>query len=371
MKIPPFALERFFARYEFSARYLLSSSDCDGLAMSEVLGWADDELRALWDGMKLGYTESPGHPLLRAEVARLYDRVDPAEVVAFVPEEGIFAAMHCLLAPGDHVVCVSPAYQSLFQVADSLGCTLSSWDAREEEGWRFDLADLAALVQPDTRLIVVNFPHNPTGSLPTREEFAKIVRIASACGAYLFSDEMYRLLEQDPNDRLPSGAEVYERAVVLSGMSKTFGMAGARVGWLVTHDERLRARLLGFKDYLTICGSAPSELLAVMALRSRKRIVERHVERIRRNIAALGEFTAARPGLLAVTPPRAGSVCFPHLMEEPSAMEFAERVVREAGIMIVPSGLFGYGDRHIRLGLGREDFPQVLGKLGDYLDGRG
>jgi aspartate/methionine/tyrosine aminotransferase len=371
MQPVPFALERYFARHEFSARYLLSSSDCDGLPLAELLSWADDETRALWDGLALGYTESPGHPLLRQEIAGLYAGVLAGEVIEFVPEEGIFAAMNCLLRAGDHVVCTYPAYQSLFQIAQDLGCEVDRWLPREKEGWHFAPADLESLMRPQTRLVVVNFPHNPTGYLPPRADFEAIVDIARRADAYLFCDEMYRFLEQDQADRLPSAVELYDKAVVLFGMSKTFGLAGLRVGWLVTHDEELRRNLATFKDWTTICGSAPSEILALIGLRARERIVQRHVARIGRNLAELEGFATAHPGLLAFTPPRAGSVLFARLLGEPSASQFADRVVSDAGIMIVPSSVLGYGDEHIRIGLGRSNFPEALGKLSDYLAAQG
>ena len=289
-------------------------------------------------------------------------------MIEFVPEEAIYAAMHCLLATGDHVVSVYPAYQSLHQVAADLGCVVERWEPQEEDGWRFDPAQLERLVRPETRLIVVNFPHNPTGSLPTQAEFRRVVEIARACGAHLFCDEMYRLLEQDPADRLPSGVEVYEKAVTLFGMSKTFGLAGLRLGWLATHDEELRGKLSTFKDYLTICGSAPSELLALMALRDREAIAQRHVRRIAANLEVLGEFVKAHSDLLRFAPPRAGFRLLPPPAREESATEFAARAVNEAGVMIAPSSVFGYGDHHIRIGLGRADFPQALARLGGHLE---
>lgn len=367
MDIRPFALERYFAKYEFSARHLLSSSDCDGLAMAEVLSWADDELRAAWEELMLGYTEAPGHPLLRAEIAGLYEGVNPGEVIEFVPEEGIFAALTCLVGPGDHVVCTYPGYQSLFEVAVSLGATVDHWTPREDEDWRFDPDDLAALVEPRTRLIVVNFPHNPTGALPSRADIGRVADIARDADVHLFCDEMYRFLEQDPVDRLPSGPELYEKAVALFGMSKTYGLAGLRVGWLVTHDGGLRARLQGFKDYLTICGSAPSELLAIIGLRERERIVARHVERIRRNLDAVEELVQAHPEQLAWVRPRAGSVCFPRLLGRMGAGELARRLVEERDVMVAPASVFGYGDRHIRIGLGRRTLPEVLTIVDDFL----
>jgi len=372
MEIAPFELERYFARHEFTARYLLSSSDCDGLAMAELLGWADAELRAMWDRLTLGYTESPGHPMLRQAIAQLYDGVSADDIIEFVPEEAVFASMNCLLQPGDHVVCCYPAYQSLYQIAATLGCAVEHWPAREEkDGWRFLVDELEELVRPTTRLIVCNFPHNPTGFLPSRDDFARIVAIARGCGAHLFCDEMYRYLEHDPADRLPSAVEVYERAIVLFGMSKTFGLAGLRVGWLATHDEQLRRKLLHFKDYLTICGSAPSEFLAIIALRNRERIIERHVRRIRANIDQLAELAAAHPGLIELRPTRASSVCFPRLLTDEPALSFCERIAREAKIMIVPSEVFGYGEHHLRLGLGRENFGEALSHLCAHLRGSG
>ena len=181
---------------------------------------------------------------------------------------------------------------------------------------------------------------------------------------------MYRFLEQDPATRLPSAVEVYDKAVVLFGMSKTFGLAGLRLGWLATHDEALREHMQSFKDWLTICGSAPSEILSIIALRNRDRIVERNVALIGRNIATLAEFAAAHPGFTAYTPPRAGSITFARLITAASSMDFAESVVREAGIMVVPSELYGYGDHHMRIGFGRQVFPQALEQLDHFLAGR-
>jgi aspartate/methionine/tyrosine aminotransferase len=367
MQPRPFALERYFARYEFSARFLLSSSDCDGLPMAELLSWADDESRALWDGLSLGYTESPGHPLLRREIAGLYEGVEPDEIIEFVPEEAIFTAMHCLLEPGDHVICTYPGYQSLHQLAEDMGCRVDQWTPHEDRDWCFDPADLEALMKPETKLVIVNFPHNPTGFLPSRADFERVVEIVRQVGAYLFCDEMYRFLEQDPVDRLPSAVELYDKAVVLFGMSKTYGLAGCRTGWLVCHDEEARARFQAYKDWLTICGSAPSEILSLIGLRNHDRIVQRNVSLIRSNVEALASFAAAHPDFIAYTPPLAGSITFARLLSEQGSMDFAERVVKKAGIMVAPSALYGYGDHHIRIGFGRQVFPQALERLDSFL----
>lgn len=367
MKIKPFALERYFAKYEFSARYLLSSSDCDGLKQSELLVMADDQTNKLWKELRLGYTESLGLPLLRQEVSKLYEGISADDVLIVVPEEGIFMALNCLLETGDHVICAFPGYQSLYQVAESLGCVVDKWAPVEEEGWRFRIEDLEAKITPRTKLIIVNFPHNPTGYLPNKDDFLKIVKLAKDNGIYLFSDEMYRFLELNRGDRLPSASEVYDKAVSLFGMSKTFGMAGARIGWLVTKDRELYGRMAAFKDYLTICSSASSEILSLIALRNRDRIIEKHLVRIKKNLTALDEFFQKHTEMFSWVKPKSGTICFPKLLFNESASQFCERVVREAGIMLLPSTVYDYGNKHIRIGFGRENMPEVLGLFEDHL----
>ncbi len=367
MKPKPFALERYFAKYEFSVKYLLSSSDCQGLPMKAVLDLADDETRAMWDGLGLGYTEEPGLPALRAEAAASYEGVVADEILTGAPEELIFIAMNCLLQPGDHVVCTFPGYQSLYELAETIGCTVTRWEPDEDAGWRFDPRDLRAMVRPETRLIVVNFPHNPTGSLPSRQELEEMVGIAAERDITLFCDEMYRGLELDPAQRLPAGCELYANAISLTGMSKVYGMAGTRMGWLVVRNPRLYAELVAFKDYTTICSSAPSEILALIALRARDEIIAAHRRRVEANLAALDAFIAEWSGLVSWVRPRAGTIGLARLREGVGAAAFCTGVVREAGIMLLPSTTFDYGDSHVRLGFGRENLPEVLSVLGRYL----
>ena len=425
----PFALERFFARYEFSARYLLSASDCQGPAMAELLAAADDRLRARWENLRLGYTESQGLPDLRAEIAALYGEVhaeqvlDAEKVLVAAPEEAIFLTMHALLAPGDHVICTFPGYQSLYELARSIGCEVDLWQP-EETGtgtaagaadgtaagavgaptawtpgaeavgapattWRFDPAGLETLIRPNTKLVVWNFPHNPTGALPSAGDFSRMVDAVARVGAWLFSDEMYRLLEPAPEWRLPAAVDLYERAVSLAGMSKAFGLAGLRIGWVAARDLALLERIKSLKDYTTICSSAPSELLALMALRARDGILAANVARIGRNVRAAAVFFDRHRDVFGWLPPQAGTVCFPRLVAAtgagedgvarsgvprqgeapPGAEAFCARLLERTGVLLLPSTVYGYGDSHFRLGLGREDFSAGLEVLDDYLVG--
>lgn len=367
MRPDRFELERYFGRYEFHARYLLASSDCESLPMAELVSWADDECRDLWQSLRLGYTESPGLPLLRREIAGLYEGVAPDEVLEVVPEEGIFLAMNAMLEPGDHVICTWPGYQSLFSLAETIGCEVTYWRPDEAQGWRFDPGAVREALRPATRLIVVNFPHNPTGYLLPREHFEEVLAIARDAGVYLFSDEMYRWLEQDPAERLPSAVERYDRAVSLCGLSKTFALPGLRVGWLATRDADVLGRIAGLKDFTTICGSAPSEVLALVALRNASRLAARSLALTSSNLDRLDEFFAAWSALFSWVRPRAGSIGLARLDRREGAHEFCHRLVEEAGVLLAPSTVFGYGDEHVRFGFGRADLPEAVAALEGWL----
>jgi aspartate/methionine/tyrosine aminotransferase len=365
----PFKIERYFAEHEFSAPYLLSASDCESMSVRELLSHADADGLQRWESLSLGYTESPGHPALREEIARLYAGVAPAETLVVSPIEGIFIAMHALLQPGDHVVAMFPAYQALYEVARSIGCEVSLWELSLRDGrWRADLDRLRALVTPRTRMLVVNVPHNPTGYLPDRATFDAIVSLAREHNLILFCDEMYRWLELDEATRLPSAVEVYERAMVLCGLSKTFGLPGLRVGWLVAHDREMLARCQSFKDYTSICHSAPSEALAIIALRAREALAARNLEIVRRNAALAAEVFGARAAQFEWLAPQAGSVAFPRWLGAQSVEALVETVLKNAGVMIVPGSMFDLSGQHFRVGLGRRNFGEALEKLGEFLD---
>lgn len=368
MRIPPFKLERYFGLYEFSIKYLLSSSDCETLTLIEMLDMAEPQSLALWQGLKLGYTESPGHPLLRAEVARLYPNLKAEDVLIAVPEEAIYVAMHSLLKPGDHVIAIAPTYQSLHELARSIGCELTLLQLEaSDSGWTLDLDKLEASLNSHTRLLVINFPNNPTGFLPSREQFDKIIDFARSNDLLVFSDEMYRLLEHDSNLRLPSVADIYENGISLSGLSKSFALPGLRIGWLTTRRNDLLEAFLTFKDYTTICNSAPSEILAIIGLQNTDRIVARNLEIIRANRALAEQFFNKYDHLVEWISPQAGSIAFPRWLGSGSVEEFCQHVLAEKGVMIVPGSLFDHPGNYFRVGLGRKNFAEGLEHLDEYL----
>lgn len=369
MTFAPFKLERYFAQYEFDAPYLLSPSDSEPLTLSELLALASDERRQAWDNLWLGYTDSQGHPELRALIADMYtDGIAADNILQVVPEEGIFILMNTLLSEGDHVICTAPAFQSLYSIAEGLGCHVDKWLPNPtSDGWHFDLNTLTALIQPNTRLIVGNFPHNPTGALPTHDEWSQIIQIAADRDIILFSDEMYRWSEHNPTDCLPSACEVYENAITLSGLSKTFSLPGLRLGWLVSQNPDLIARFQGFKDYTTICGSAPSEALALIALDNYQTLATRTREIIHANLNLLDAFFTRHTNRLRWRRPKAGTVAFVELLADENVSVFADAAVESHGVMIVPANILGHDGNFFRLGFGRRNLPDVLAQFEAFL----
>lgn len=369
MEIRPFALERYFAKHEFRARYLLSSSDCESVSLEELLDRAGPEADRLWRELRLGYTESAGHPLLRAEVASLYREVRPSGVMVAAPEEAIFVAMHALLVPGDRVVALAPAYQSLHELPRWLGCTLTPWPLRlGESRWEADLDALERAVNERTRLLVINFPHNPSGHTISRAELDRIVALARRYSLWLFSDEMYRLLEHDEADRLPAACDFYERAISLSGLSKAFGLPGLRIGWLASRDEALIERCTAVKDFTTICNGAPSEVLAIIALQARDWLLDRALALVRGNLIAARLFFEEHAATLAWLEPRAGSVAFPRFTGAGTVEQLCADALAAEGVMVVPGSLFDYPGGHFRVGLGRANLKDALSRLGKVLE---
>jgi aspartate/methionine/tyrosine aminotransferase len=368
MNIPlsPFKLERYFARYEFSAAYLLCSSDCESLAIRDLLALepgAGEGLSKHW----LGYTESLGAPSLRREISRVYTTIQPDQVLVHSgAEEAIFLFMHAALQSGDHMIVHSPCYQSLAEVALSLGCQVTAWNGKEDNRWMPDIDELIAGIRPNTRVIAINTPHNPTGMLMQREEFLAVNQIARQRGIILFSDEVYRESEYAAADRLPAACDINDLAVSLGVMSKTYGLAGLRIGWIATHNADLFARMVQLKDYTTICSSAPSEYLAELALRHREKLARRNLEIIASNLAILDRFFAAHPDRFSWIRPKAGSIAFPKLKGE-EIDDFCHQLVTTAGVLLLPGTIFDDRGNHFRIGFGRKNMPEAVARLEEFL----
>ena len=369
MNLTPFKLERYFAKYEFNTEYLLCSSDCEAMSIADLLALDADpagtaeKFQHTW----LGYTESLGHPALRKEIANIYETIQPAEILVHTgAEEAIYLFMRATLNADDHIIVHAPHYQSLSAIAKGMGCFVSPWMAREENNWALDLDELRHLMRSTTKAIIINTPHNPTGYLMSHADFEVVNKFAQENNLILFCDEVYRESEYDPEQRLPAGCDMGEHAVSLGVMSKTYGLAGLRIGWIATKNKKIYQSMASLKDYTTICNSAPSEFLAEVALRNRQKLVARNLGIIKNNLEVVDELFTNHPALFKWVRPTAGSMGFPKLLKS-DIEAFCDDLVCKAGVLLLPGTMYDDSGNHFRIGLGRKNLPQAVERLEEYL----
>lgn len=362
MKIAPFETEQFFALYEFNTPYQLCNSDCESLSMTELLelaGVAPEQFL----GERLGYTDPRGRAPLRQAIAARHPGLSPDDVVMLgAPVEGIYLAARALLEPGDEVVVLAPAYDALVNLFEHVAGPgqVHKWRFRSERGrWDLRFEDLLELVSSRTRLLVVNFPHNPTGFLPPPDLQRQIVDLAERLDIWLFSDEMYHGLVHSGTPAIPSAAELSPRTVALSGLSKTHGLPGLRCGWLLLRDPELRERVMNWKYYTSICSPVPSEALALAAVQVADVLRLRNVARIERNLEAAEAFFSRWPKLFDWRRPQAGSTALVGF-DVPSVNALSRRLATEEGLLIQSAAMLGGDDSQMRIGLGREGFAGAL-----------
>lgn len=339
-RLPDFRLETYFSQWEFTARHHMTASDAQTMTLSELLDLADDKERAAFENLSLGYTETFGDPALREVIAQTYERVDAADVICFAgAEEALYLTMNVLLDAGDHAVVLTPNYQAAETVPLAL-CEVTGVALDPDRDWALDLDKVKASIRPNTRVVSVNFPNNPTGKVISAADFTELARLCDERGVHLFSDEVYRGLERDPSRTLPQAADLSERALSLNVTSKSLGLPGLRVGWITCRDRTLLSRLERAKHYTTICNSAPSEVLARIALKARSTILERNRALIAANLPVFEAFFAEFPGDFEWQAPDGGCVTYPRYRGPEGVEEFCTRLVEEAGVLLLPASIY-------------------------------
>ena len=367
MQIAPFRIEQYFALHEFTAPHLLSSSDAECVSIADILALEPDAADRLFS-QQLRYTQSEGAPEMRAAASAIYTTTTAHDIVVVsAAEEGIFAAYHALLQPGDHVVVETPCYESALQLARSTGANVTEWRRSADANWAHDLAALERAFQPNTRLIYINTPHNPTGLMMPREALDRVIELCAARNAWLFCDEVYRELEHDSATLLPAAVDLYERAISLGSMSKTYGLPGLRLGWLASHDRDALTKIINFKHYTTICSSAPSELLSALALRHRHVFADRNRAIVLANLALIDAFLIRHANCLSWVRPTAGTIGFMRVAGVNDTSAFCEQLIADAGVLLLPGTVYDE-PTHFRIGYGRTSMPESLQHFEAWLE---
>jgi len=370
--VADFRLEAFFSRWEFTARFHLTASDAATFSLRELLALASPEDRSDWEEQRFGYIESRGTPKLRAAIASTYDNVTPDDVIAFAgAEEGLYCAMHALLEPGDHAIVLTPNYQSMETVPLSI-CDVSGVSLRAKNGWELDVDDVRRAIRPNTRMVAVNFPNNPTGAVMENGAFRELVELCDERGIVLFSDEVHRGLEREAKKRLPQAADLSVNAISLNVVSKAYGLPGLRVGWIACRRPAVLERLEQAKFYLSICNAGPSEILARIALKAAGTLLDRNRRLTAENLQKLDVFFARHANRFEWYEPDGSCVAFPRYLGDEGADAFCTRLVEEAGVLLVPGSIFhsklaDVPEDRFRIGYGRDGIDAALSAFDRFL----
>lgn len=370
--LPDFRLETHFSKWEFKAKHHLTASDAASIALPDLLAMASDEDRHAFETMWLGYTETYGDPYLREVIASTFQAQKQDNILCFAgASEGIFAANQVLLSKEDHAIVVTPNYQSHETLPQNI-CSASAVPLDPTDGWSLDIDRVAAEIRPNTKLITINFPHNPTGAILSHDRYQALIALCRKHGIYILHDEIFHGLGPTGTKHLPFIADEYERGLSLGVMSKSYGLPGLRIGWIACQDKAVLSAMERLKHYLSICNSGPSEKLSIIALKNKETLIGRNNAIIDHNLPLWESFFAKHHDLFACQRPDGSCMGFAHYKGPEGVDAFAEKLVNEAGILILPSAIYRSElgktpENYFRFGYGRTGLEDGLAAFDTYL----
>ena len=351
MQFQNFDLEYFQSQFERTVEYNLADSSVKCASVSDILTGEDP---APLLELPLYYPEVNGTELLRERIAALYPQAAPGNVLVTVgAAQANSMICSALLDPGDEVIVVSPGYRQVWGLARNIGCRVLEAQLRPENNWRLDLNELESMAGPKTKLISIVNPNNPTGSILTREEMQRIISLCKKTGAWLHADEVYRGTELNA-DETPTFWGMYDKTICVNSLSKAYGLAGLRIGWVVAPPQMVE-ELWRRHEYLVIAASGPSMKLAELALQpaKRKMLLERQKRLSREGHALLENWVREQEGRFSVHKAVATSIAFVHYHFDMPSVEFANHIRKKASVLVAPGFYLGT-EHHLRITVGYE-----------------
>ena len=350
MQIKPFGVEIWMNQYETKCAYNLAETCVESLTIAQLLDLAGkrgailDELLPL----KLTYGAIEGSERLRGNIASLYSRQKPENVTITHGAIGANMLVYAtLVEPGDRVISVLPTYQQHYSIPESLGADVQIHKLREENGFLPDLDEIARLITPNTKLIAITNPNNPTGSVMDRALMQRLADLAARVGAYVLCDEVYRGVDQAGDTLSVSMADLYERGISTGSMSKAFSLAGLRLGWIVGPKELIHAVSI-HRDYNTISVGMLDDHFASIALEHRDAILKRNRAIVRENLAILDRWVAEEPAISYVKP-KGGTVALLKYDFDLPSRDFCVRLLESEGVMFTPGSALDM-EGYVRIG---------------------
>lgn len=370
MKIKPFELEQWYVQYEFNVRNNLSASCALPTNTEELLEYGGETARNEYLSLALDYIPSRGTERLRAAVAAWFQTIDSGRVLVTTgASEAIWLLFNNLLSAGDEIIVEQPIYQSLHEVARFAGAKIIPWSLKAENQYRPDPEDLEKMITPRTKAVVINHPHSPTGAVISQNELERFVSLCEKFKIRLISDEVYRGIVYRPGDSVSPAADLSPYAVSIGDLTKPFGLGGLRVGWLASRDQELLEKCSIWRDYTTMCCSAPGEFLAALALEHRDAIMAKKIALAGNNLSLLAGFIEENSDVLEWVMPRGGFTAFPRYKFTLDSRAFCRGLIEQEDVLLLPGSVFGMGN-HFRIGFGRDaaSFQSGLEALGRYLN---
>ncbi|MFX3746591.1 aminotransferase [Streptococcus suis] len=367
MKLPRFGVEEWLNVHENSAIYDIAGVSISSLTLEELFalsGTNPEDFYKKLQGTKLNYGWIEGSLAFKKSVSQLYTGVKPEQILQTNGATGAnLLVLYSLIEPGDHVISLYPTYQQLYDIPKSLGAEVDLWQIEEENGWLPDLEKLRQLIRPNTKMICINNANNPTGAVMDRTYLEELVEIASEVGAYILSDEVYRSFS---GLDVPSIIEVYDKGIAVNSLSKTYSLPGIRVGW-VAANHQVTDILRDYRDYTMICAGVFDDMVAQLALASRKEILKRNRRILEENLAILDQWMEKEP-LVSYIRPAVVSTSFVKIAVDMPMEDFCLQLLQEHGVLLVPGNRFER-DGYVRLGFACEQETLIKGleKLSQFL----
>lgn len=358
--------------------YNFSNSFAQPLTHSELvqlsIARGDQAIVDAYNDHPLGYTPNGGSLDLREEIAKLYGPLISAEnILVFTGAQvALQTAAFALLDPSCHAIVFTPCYQSTQEAPVHAGSQVTRLQLKAANNWQVDPKMVQEAIRPNTRYMVINEPYNPTGTLMSPELQMELKAIAEKHDIYILSDEVYRLLEHDPNDRLPAMADIYHKGISAVTLSKPWGACGITIGWLACQDLDLRQKLADVQYFGTVSPSRASEIQAIMTLRASDTILAKNIKIIRHNLGLLDNFMTNYSDLFEWVRPKAGAIAFIKFKGPLTSTELGDELARE-GISIKPAYVFTTGpitaaNDYFRVGYGEEIMPKALDALAAFVE---
>lgn len=370
MKIKPFAVEEWMNAWEVGAKYNIAETCVDSISMNELFELTGEDKTEFLNRLcarRLSYGDIEGLPEFRKGVCGLYKTLNIENIV---PTHGASGANHhvfySLISPGDRVVSIMPTYQQLYSIPESYGADVQILHLSKENNYLPDLEKLRRLVTPETKMICINNPNNPTGALMSEQLLREIVEIARSADAWILCDEVYRHLSQE-DGWCPSIVDLYEKGISVSSMSKVFSLAGLRLGWIATHDMSVVKSCLSHRDYNLVSCGVFDEMLAAAALKHRDKLLERSRKIVRENLQILDDWVSSEPHVSYVKP-KAGTTALVYYDLDIPSYEFCEEMYKKTGAFVTPGDCFEV-PHSMRIGYayGRQDLIDGLKAISKYI----